>query len=70
MSSFERPPTLPPEENPEPRQTTSPHTASYGDKRYNVDKSQLLPGVEIVDDGIFEIISKQQEGWGYIKVAH
>ena len=39
-------------------------------KRYNYDKSQLLPGVEIVDDGIFEIISKQQEGWGYIKVAH
>jgi intracellular sulfur oxidation DsrE/DsrF family protein len=39
-------------------------------KRYNIDKSQLLPGVEVVDDGIFEIISKQQEGWGYIKVAH
>jgi len=39
-------------------------------KRYNYDKSQLLPGVEIVDDGIFEIISKEQEGWGYIKVAH
>ena len=39
-------------------------------KRYNYDKSQLLPGVEIVDDGIFEIISKQHEGWGYIKVAH
>jgi uncharacterized protein len=39
-------------------------------KRYNVDKSQLLPGVEIVPDGIYEIISKQQEGWGYIKVAH
>jgi len=39
-------------------------------KRYNVDKTQLLPGVEIVDDGIYEIILKQQEGWGYIKVAH
>jgi intracellular sulfur oxidation DsrE/DsrF family protein len=39
-------------------------------KRYNVDKTQLLPGVEIVPDGIYEIISKQQEGWGYIKVAH
>ena len=37
--------------------------------RYKIDKSQLLPGVEIVDDGIFEIVSKQQEGWGYIKVA-
>ena len=39
-------------------------------KRYNYVKSQLLPGIEIVDDGIFEIISKQHEGWGYIKVAH
>ena len=39
-------------------------------KRYNIDKSQLLPGVEVVEDGIYEIIQKQQEGWGYIKVAH
>jgi|SRR5688572_12954841 len=39
-------------------------------KRYNIDKTQLLPGVEIVEDGIYEIILKQQEGWGYIKVAH
>lgn len=39
-------------------------------KRNNVDKSQLLPGVQVVPDGIYEIISKQQEGWGYIKVAH
>ena len=39
-------------------------------KRYNIDKTQLRPGVEIVEDGIYEIIQKQQEGWGYIKVAH
>ncbi len=39
-------------------------------KRNNVDKSQLLPGVEVVPDGIYEIITKQHEGWGYIKVAH
>ena len=38
-------------------------------KNQNIDKSQLLPGVEIVPDGIYEIISKQGEGWGYIKVA-
>lgn len=38
-------------------------------KHQNVDKSQLLPGVEVVPDGIYEIISKQHEGWGYIKVA-
>lgn len=39
-------------------------------KRNNIDKTQLIPGVEVVQDGIYEIITKQQEGWGYIKVAH
>lgn len=39
-------------------------------KRNNIDKDQVVPGVEIVPDGIYEIISKQQEGWGYIKVGH
>jgi intracellular sulfur oxidation DsrE/DsrF family protein len=36
----------------------------------NVDKSQLLAGVQTVPDGIYEIISKQQDNWGYIKVMH
>ncbi len=36
-------------------------------KNNNVDKSELIPGVEIVPDGIYEIISKEREGWGYIK---
>ena len=35
-----------------------------------VDKSQLLAGVQTVPDGIHEIFTKQQEHWGYIKVAH
>ena len=39
-------------------------------KRYNIDKSQLITGVGIVPDGIYEIITKQKEGWGYIKVAN
>lgn len=39
-------------------------------QRNHIDKSQLIPGVEVVPDGIYEIISKQQEGWGYIKVGH
>jgi uncharacterized protein len=39
-------------------------------KRNNIEKAQLVPGVEVVPDGIYEIISKQQEGWGYIKVGH
>jgi intracellular sulfur oxidation DsrE/DsrF family protein len=36
----------------------------------NVAPSQLLSGVQTVPDGIYEIISKQQEHWGYIKVVH
>lgn len=36
----------------------------------NIDKSQLLPGVETVPDGIYELVSRQQDHWGYIKVMH
>ena len=39
-------------------------------QRNNVVESQLVAGVRPVADGIYEIISKQNEGWGYIKVAH
>jgi len=39
-------------------------------KNNNVDKSQLVAGAETVPDGIFEIVSKQQDRWGYIKVVH
>src|SRR5258706_5644337 len=35
-------------------------------KNNNVEKSQLLEGVGTVPDGIYEIISKQHDGWGYI----
>ena len=36
-------------------------------KNHNIDKSELLQGVQTVPDGIYEIISKQRDGWGYIK---
>lgn len=39
-------------------------------KRHNIDASQLLPGIGVVPDGIYEIITKQKEGWGYIKASH
>ena len=39
-------------------------------KANNVDVSQLVAGVQTVPDGIYEIISKQRVGWGYIKVSH
>jgi len=39
-------------------------------KNNNVDKSELLPCAEVVPDGIYEIITKQKQGWGYIKAVH
>lgn len=38
-------------------------------KRHNLDKSLLLDGVTTVPDAIYEIISRQHDGWGYIKAA-
>jgi uncharacterized protein len=38
-------------------------------KKNNVDKSQLLTMVLTVPDGIYEIIEKQAQGYGYIKAA-
>lgn len=37
-------------------------------KAHNIDPGQLLQGVQTVPDGIYEVVSKQKEGWGYIKV--
>ena len=39
-------------------------------KRHKVDKSQLISGIGTVPDGILEIITKQAEGWGYIKESN
>ncbi|MGV3656877.1 MAG: DsrE family protein [Chitinophagaceae bacterium] len=38
-------------------------------KRHNIDQSRLLPGIAVVPDGIYQIVKRQKEGWGYIKVA-
>ena len=38
-------------------------------KRHQLTKSDLLPGVETVPDGIAEIVQRQTEGWGYIKAG-
>jgi intracellular sulfur oxidation DsrE/DsrF family protein len=38
-------------------------------KNNNISRDQLLAGVDIVPDGIYEIVSRQKEGWGYIKAA-
>ncbi|WP_027136612.1 DsrE family protein [Gaetbulibacter saemankumensis] len=36
-------------------------------KRHKTTSSDLIEGVTTVPDGILEIVSKQNEGWGYIK---
>ena len=38
-------------------------------RNQKIDKSQLLPHVMTVADGIGEITAKQKDGWGYIKVV-
>ena len=37
---------------------------------HNVEKTMLIPGVKTVPDGIYELISKQADGYGYIKVTN
>lgn|SRR5512135_1598738 len=39
-------------------------------KNNKIEQSQLLPEAQTVPDGIYEIISKQRDQWGYIKVSH
>jgi intracellular sulfur oxidation DsrE/DsrF family protein len=39
-------------------------------KNQKVETSQLLSHVQVVPDGIGEIVAKQAAGWGYIKVGH
>lgn len=38
-------------------------------KRKGITTNELLPGVGSVPDGILEIVTKQSQGWGYIKEA-
>jgi intracellular sulfur oxidation DsrE/DsrF family protein len=39
-------------------------------KSNNVERSRILADAHTVPDGIYEILMKQREGWGYIKVGH
>jgi intracellular sulfur oxidation DsrE/DsrF family protein len=38
-------------------------------RNQKVEKGDLLPHVATVPDGIGEIVARQKEGWGYIKVV-
>jgi intracellular sulfur oxidation DsrE/DsrF family protein len=39
-------------------------------KNQKVETSQLMANVQVVSDGIGELVAKQRAGWGYIKVGH
>ncbi len=39
-------------------------------KVFNINKSQLLNGVTTVPDALYELVIKQAEGYGYIKVTN
>jgi intracellular sulfur oxidation DsrE/DsrF family protein len=39
-------------------------------KAHKVEKSMLLPGVKTVPSAIYELVSKQADGFGYIKVTN
>jgi uncharacterized protein len=36
-------------------------------KRHGITTSELITGVKTVPDGIYQIITRQSQGWGYIK---
>ena len=39
-------------------------------KIHHIEKNQLLSGVMTVPDALYELVSKQAEGYGYIKVVN
>lgn len=39
-------------------------------KAFNISKDQLLNGVTTVPDALYELVTKQAEGYGYIKVVN
>lgn len=39
-------------------------------ERHRIGKSDLVKGVDVVPDAIIQIVSRQGEGWGYIKESH
>jgi intracellular sulfur oxidation DsrE/DsrF family protein len=39
-------------------------------KFHSISKSQLINGVGTVPDGLYELISRQADGYGYIKVVN
>jgi uncharacterized protein len=36
----------------------------------NLDKLQLIPAATVVPNGVMEVVTREEEGWGYIKAGH
>ena len=39
-------------------------------KKNNLDKSQLVDVATVVPNGVMEVVTKEEEGWSYIKGGH
>jgi len=39
-------------------------------KKNNIDKSQLAGVSNVVPNGVMEVVTKEEEGWSYIKAGH
>ena len=39
-------------------------------RKNNLDKTQLVAVATVVPNGVLEVVSKQEDGWGYIKSGH
>jgi uncharacterized protein len=39
-------------------------------RKNNLDKTQLIEAATIVPNGVLEVITKEEAGWGYIKSGH
>ncbi len=39
-------------------------------RKNNLDKTQLVAVATVVPNGVLELVTKQEDGWGYIKSGH
>lgn len=39
-------------------------------RKNNIDPAQLVSAAHVVPNGVLEVVSKQEDGWGYIKSGH
>ncbi len=39
-------------------------------KKNNIEVSQLVPVATVVPNGVMEVVTKEEDGWSYIKAGH